>query len=81
MQLISLFILFYHSWSEPVQAPADLEIPDEQWQAAEEKLQSLVSERQPRAQSALSQASPPIEPLYEPENDRPISKYHYEISN
>ena len=73
--------MFYRSWSEPVKAPADLEIPDEQWQAAEEKLQSLVSERQPRAQSTLSQAPLPIEPLYEPENDRPISKYHYEISN
>ena len=69
------------SWSEPVQAPADLEIPDEQWQAAEEKLQSLVSERQPRPQYTLSQAPPPIEPLYEPENDQPISKYWYVTSN
>ena len=63
------------SWSEPVNAPADLEIGDKQWQATEEKLQCLVSDRLPRAHNMPVEAPPPIEPLYPPENDRPISKY------
>lgn len=63
------------SWSEPVSAPADLEIGDEQWQATEEKLTCLVSDRLPRPQNIPSEAPPAIEPLYQPENDQPVSKY------
>ncbi|CAB4025820.1 ATP-dependent DNA helicase Q4, partial [Paramuricea clavata] len=61
------------NWSEPVNAPEDLEINDEQWQATEEKLQYLVSDRLPRSQHLPSQAPPAIEPLYQPVNDQPIS--------
>lgn len=63
------------SWSEPVNAPADLEIADEQWEATEEKLKFLVSDRLPRAQDTPGQAPPAIEPLYQPENGQPIGEY------
>ena len=62
------------SWSEPMKAPADLEIGDEQWEATEEKLQCLVSDRLPRAPDLPAEAPPAIEPLYQPVNDQPISE-------
>ena len=59
-----------------MKAPADLEIGDEQWEATEEKLLCLVSDRLPRAQNVPAEAPPAIDPIYQPVNDQPISKWH-----
>lgn len=69
-----LLLTYVFSWSEPVQAPADLEISDQQWQATEEKLECLVTDRLPRAHNVPNQVPLAIEPLYQPVNDRPIGK-------